>query len=901
MSQIGPGQEVLRLVREALGTRPKDDGSTTRLLNWKGRYRLVAPLSPDGLWRGWDQELQRWVSLKFLHNVSDAARLLRRARWVATLDHPNIAKIHEVVEAAPSDDDAPPWPHIVTTFVEGETLKQAAATMPLAEKLRAVGRVVDVLRYAHERGVIHGDLRSNKVVVDRSGQVFVTELGLAGLDAGPIDSTVVVAPSHATLSRGHVRRDLNAVGAILYEILTGRIPAERNPPRVRKLVSSIPRDVEAVVLECMTTREGRGYRHATQALEDLDACLARKPLPHARRPRRLRFVWGLCALGLIAAISPLVRRPTKPPLPPATGHREEEPRRWRDELIANYSARAAEEGDIAAAALFLSYACELRPTPASGAAAAWGLASAPRLRGILRHDAEVLRLAVAPGGKYLATATARSVHFWNLETELCLARIDGLPEPTRFLGFVRGGTAIVGVDSKTIRFWSWPAGALLCKIEVEPVRSASLSANGKRLLVLGNDRVFVWDCDRGTHLASPPLEGGAGALNPEGRTLALASREGTVRLWDLDQDRPSGPLLRVPAPPEAVAFSPDGTSLAVTGEDRSIQMWNLHDGTSIRLPIRHRDRVRWMAFGPVLATSSGGAVLRVWDGASEWCLRHEGEVAAATFTEDGKRILTGGADATVKIWEPPRRSTLFVPHSQRVAGIAFNRDRSRAITTLADGSLRLSDPSSGRVICRIARIRHAVFTPDGSRFVALGAGAIRVGSAENGEIERSIELAQGAEAPPAFRADGKRWVMAISESIAEIRDWDSGERIGRPLRHPSAMRALAFGPDGRFVATGTEDGQVRLWDAESGERVRAPFVVGTPIRTLEFGPTLVAIGPRGGAAIVDVGFLLDRTPPAAARRKAEVHTGLHLDEEGELRALSEAEWRDRRRRLGALP
>ncbi|MBI2901189.1 MAG: SUMF1/EgtB/PvdO family nonheme iron enzyme [Planctomycetes bacterium] len=296
-----------------------------------GRYWLTGLLGKGGMgmvYRGWDGDLGRWVALKFLKEFGDEkarAFFRREAQLAAALEHPGIAKIYEVGEHDKT-------PFIAMQFIEGETLSTARLAMD--GKLRAVEMVAEAVRFAHERNVIHRDLKPANVMIDRHGQVYVMDFGLAKETEVTGESltganVVVGTPNYMAPEQARAKADrqsdLYSIGAILYELVTGRPPfvgetsadvlmqvLTADPVWPRKLRATIPQDVEAILLHALEKDLRRRYATAAQLVEDLAAVRQREPLRHARRPtigyvlaRRIRkqpLLWALGATAVLAVL-----------------------------------------------------------------------------------------------------------------------------------------------------------------------------------------------------------------------------------------------------------------------------------------------------------------------------------------------------------------------------------------------------------------------------------------------------------------------------------------------------------------------------------------------------------------------------------------------------------------------
>ncbi|MFO1498007.1 MAG: WD40 repeat domain-containing serine/threonine-protein kinase [Verrucomicrobiota bacterium] len=272
------------------------------------RYRVVETIARGGMgvvYKAWQENLGRVVAVKMLLGGIHAAdsfkkRFVQEAKAAARLQHPCIVKIFDWGE-----DNGQPY--FSMEYVEGETLTRLAAVQPL-EPLHAaalVKRIAEAIGYAHEQGILHRDLKPSNVLVDKAGNVRITDFGLAK------DQTIhdLTASGEAMGSPGYSppeqlngenskigpESDVYGLGAVLYYLITGRPPFvasslhesfravnESPPVSPRLLNSSVPRDLETICLACLEKNPGQRYRTAFELGLELERYLSNQPI--RRRP-----------------------------------------------------------------------------------------------------------------------------------------------------------------------------------------------------------------------------------------------------------------------------------------------------------------------------------------------------------------------------------------------------------------------------------------------------------------------------------------------------------------------------------------------------------------------------------------------------------------------------------------
>ena len=266
-----------------------------------GDYELLEEIGRGGMgvvYRATQKSLGRTVALKMLlrrdlASRADLARFRSEAEAAARLDHPGIVSIFEVGE---SDG----LPFYSMRFIEGTTLARqlAAGPLPPREAAALLAKVADAVQAAHDRGVLHRDLKPSNILIDATGRPHVSDFGLAKrleddqsvTHTGAILGTpCYMSPEQAAGSRGDVgpTSDVWSLGAILYQMLTGRPPfqasspmdtllavLETDPPAPRTVADGVDRDLEMIALKSLQKPQELRYASAGGLAADLRAFLA---------------------------------------------------------------------------------------------------------------------------------------------------------------------------------------------------------------------------------------------------------------------------------------------------------------------------------------------------------------------------------------------------------------------------------------------------------------------------------------------------------------------------------------------------------------------------------------------------------------------------------------------------
>jgi eukaryotic-like serine/threonine-protein kinase len=697
------------------------DGGPLRL----GDYELLEEIARGGMgvvYRARQLSLNRIVALKVVlqgpfSSANFVQRFRQEAQAVASLRHPNIVAIYEVGEQNGS--------HFLSLeFVEGRSFAELAKGQPLPSR-RAAGylkTIAEAVEHAHQRGVLHRDLKPSNILLDLFDQPRVTDFGLAKLVNQDTELTVsgqvLGSPNYMPPEQAAGRHsgsspasDVYSLGAILYELLTGRPPfqgesltsvlaqvqtAEPVPPR--RLNPGAAPDLQTICMKCLQKEPARRYATAQALAEDLGRFLENKPI-QARPVPLLERAWLWCrrrpllaamSAGLAAAVILGVAGIVWQWRQAEFNAQGELQQRLRAENVTAqtrlnlYAAdvavasQAIQNGNLGRARRTLD---ALRPklgeTDLRGFEwrYLWNLCRGAQLAVLTGHEGTVTCAAFSPDGKSLATGSRDgTVRIWDVARHSCRTTLKATKLAVWSVAFTPDGKGLMTAYENRVELWdtdSWRSRTNF------PGQVAALSKTGAFLATSEASPFFwepagavaLWNWSTGELLRRFDEPGRALALSSDGGLLAVAGTNNVIRVWDTA----TGALVREwpeNEPVWSLNFSPDGRSLLSAGWSSDVSLWKL-DAPSPQILAGHQFHVWSAAFsqdGATMATTSSDQTVRLWDAATlkqKAVLRgHDSEVWCVAFSPDGKLLATGGKDQNALLWSTaPARSQNKLPHN----------------------------------------------------------------------------------------------------------------------------------------------------------------------------------------------------------------------------------------------
>jgi WD40 repeat protein/serine/threonine protein kinase/tetratricopeptide (TPR) repeat protein len=715
-------------------------------------------------------------------------------------------------------------------------------------------QVADALAFAHARGVLHRDVKPSNLLLDVNGQVWLADFGLAKEAAdtenltasGFLIGTLRYVPPERLHGESDARGDVYGLGISLYELLT-LSPAfsesdrskllhqilQTDPTRPSKLNSSVPRDLETIVLKAVSRDPKHRYQTAAAMAEDLRLFLEDKPIK-ARRASHVEQAWRWCRRNPVPAA--LAGAFLLTLLVGSAGvswkwweaeqHRQEAETEKAKEALAERVAVA--ERDRAAAARDDSHRV---------------------LAGVML-DQGIAQAEQGDAGEGL---------FWMLEGLQTAPAQD--PD-------------LIRVIRTNISAWLNQSYALRSLI-VQPtaIWQCSFSPDGKRLLTCAEEGVRLWDAASGRPLPLRFEENGPAAFSPDGTTLVTSEGSRTKRDWriflrDAASSQILGAPLVHPRSVSAIAFSPNGKRIATGSADGIVRLWDVPAGRleaeGLRYENAHVTCLDWSPDGDTLIVgtlpqtgdqSKSTAYLCSLSGRRRRiALEHQGGVNHAEFSPDGKRALTTSTAGLGQLWEVETGKPVGSPMRLPMGNISacFSPDGQTVVTGSVDGVAHWWDAETGDLLAgAIPRHRGYLlglaFGPDGQMLAAAG-GRAKLGTIALWQVPRSLSppgrKASASLATPhwaltettswlgrqfvAYSPDARRVLTGGNDGMGRLRDPSSGRPVVAPLRNTwDGVYLQAFSPDGQILATSSQDrsaiGDVRLWDAKTGRALGPPL------------------------------------------------------------------------------
>jgi WD40 repeat protein len=346
------------------------------------------------------------------------------------------------------------------------------------------------------------------------------------------------------------------------------------------------------------------------------------------------------------------------------------------------------------------------------------------------------------------------------------------------------------------------------------------------------------------------------AVSPDGHTLASASSDKTIHLWDARTHKQLGAPLTSHDAVWSVAFSPDGRTLAAAGSDKTVQLWDTRTHTPLGKPLKgHDDIIGSVAFSPdghTLASASDDKTIRLWNTRTHTPLGkplkgHTDVLFSVAFSPDGHTLASAGGDpqkpdggdTTIRLWDTRTHKQLakLTGHTDVVRSVAFSPDGRTLASASSDKTIRLWDARTRKqvreLIGHTAGGEGVAFSPDGRTLASASLDkTIRLWSTRiHTPLGRPLKGHDGVVGSVAFSPDGRTLASASYDKTVRLWDPRAHKQLAKLTGHTNAVQTVAFSDDGRMLASAdgdplvpsSGDTTIQLWDARTYRQLGKPL------------------------------------------------------------------------------
>jgi WD40 repeat protein/serine/threonine protein kinase len=809
-----------------------------------GPYKLLQQIGEGGMGVVYmaeqQQPLRRKVALKIIKPGLDSKQVIARfeaeRQALALMDHQNIAK---VFDAGATDSGRP---YFVMELVHGIPITQYCDDHHLTPKARLelFLPVCHAIQHAHQKGIIHRDLKPSNVLVclyDGVAVPKVIDFGVAKATGQPLTERTMftqfgslvgtleyMSPEQAEMSQLGIdtRSDVYSLGVLLYELLTGSTPLERH-----RLCEAGLDEIRRLIREEEPVRPSTRLSTSGVALAAISAQRQTEPAKLTRlvrgeldwivmkaleKDRNRRYE---TANGLARDVERYLHDEPVEACPPSAGYKLS---KFAHKHKAGLATAAAFVGMLLVGTIISTWQA-VRATSAENEAAEQRdiarvnedearkseQAAQQQRDEAQRQRDEVRALNERLQRTLYASHMNLAQHAWEAGS---IGRVDELLEQHR-----------PKPGETDLRGFEWYYLYRLCHPELLTLKGFVLDSPADRRV----------------------------AFSPDGKRLAVASNDQTVKVWDAQTGQQ---LLTLNFRANSVAFSPDGKRLATGGptwddtkKDHAgeVKVWDAQTGQELlshKVPSGYYHNVVFSPDGKRLAIGSGGdsarggafpGIVKLLDAQTGQELLSlkgltDGVSRSVAFSPDGKRLASVGAEV-VKVWDAQTgQELLSLKHTRTgpfggVYSVAFSPDGQRLVSSGAQG-VKVWDAQTGQELLSFPGGRSVVFSPDGKR---LADNSIRVWDAQTGQ--QLISFKGGApDGVVVFSPDGTRLASGGADQTVKILDVTTNPEARSFSGHTGSVHSVTFSPDGKHLAgisldPTTNERAVKVWEARTGQEL----------------------------------------------------------------------------------
>ncbi|QDT97379.1 protein kinase domain-containing protein [Gimesia aquarii] len=540
---------------------------------------------------------------------------------------------------------------------------------------------------------------------------------------------------------------------------------------------------------------------------------------------------------------------------------------------------------LASNAIFLPDRKRLATAAVDNSVRIWNIQSGTEHKRF-EHTGRSAAIDVSADSHFLITGSdKKTVRIWNIDSGEMVKELKGHKSEVCAVAFSPDMRFCASGDVRgRCMLWNVKTGELIHKLDGHTRKIAALKflSNGKSLLsASGDNTVGHWDISTGKENQSLILKHPDSVLSMsvfnDGTQAVTSCADGLVRVWDIVTPK----IIRTIQPANglinSVSVSHDNKRLLTANvQQRVIQVWALDTGKELLSPgsngqlnafldFRTKGGMLWTAiFSPYHDSilTVGGRDARLWNGMTakqEMAFHPHGVVASASFSPDGKWLVTGSWDNSAKIWNTQTghaEKKLEQKHQGFVNTARYSPNGKLILTSSDDGTAKVWDAVTGKIVLTLdhhgSHVKSAIFSPDGSQIVTASDDKTLV--MWDSKSGKKLSTFKGHAWPirkVAYSHDGKRLISGSEDNTAII--WDIVTQKKTILAgHTAPVASVVFSPDDSRAFTASDDGTAKLWDAESGKEILTLSNHSQGVTSVDFSPNgrYVATGSQDGQAIL---------------------------------------------------